>query len=204
MKVGVVIGTFGDLDEWGGIAERALASVEAQTRRVDDYCWMHADTLQEARNQGAERLDDVDWLIFLDADDELDPHYVEEMERQLEYATEHYGDGYGILRPSTIGVYEDGSTDSEPVMIPVRDLRTANCIVIGALCPSKLFFEVGGFREYPILEDWALWRAMVARGAWVLEAAKAVYRVHVRPGSRNTDQRLHGEIYRRILTEVPL
>jgi hypothetical protein len=89
-------------------------------------------------------------------------------------------------------------------MIPLTDLRRANCIVIGAMCPAHLFFEVGGFGEWPMLEDWALWRAMVARGAAIRDAEHAVYRVHVRPESRNTDQGLHRDVYRQIQKAVPL
>lgn len=193
--VGVVIGTYGDREIWQPRARRAMDSLDAQTRRPDDYIWVDDESLQSARNRGAELMGDNDWLIFLDADDELDPRYIERM------LDNPVGD---ICRPATIGVYEDGTTDDAPVMIPWRDLKTANCIVIGAMVRSKLFFEVGGFDDYPMLEDWALWRKCVAAGAKVSDVPTAVYRIHVRSGSRNTDRRLHGEIYRRIQNEVPL
>lgn len=197
-SVGVVIGTFGNV-QWSQVAERAIESVQAQTYKPADWVHVHANTLAEARNKGADMMD-TEHLIFLDADDELDPYYIEWM------LTSWYLDSSScsIYRPSTLGVYEDGTTDDEPVMIPRTDLKRANCIVIGAMCPSKLFFEVGGFGEWPILEDWALWRAMRAKGAAIRDVKEAVYRVHVRPESRNTDQGLHGKVYREIQKAVPL
>lgn len=197
--VGVVVGTYGDPDVWGPLSKRALASIEAQTSLPDDYVSVHSDSLRQARNGGAAILD-TDYLIFLDADDELDPRYVEEMRNALSRAH----DPWIIYRPSTFGIYEDGTCDGRPAMIPSTDLKRTNCIVIGAMCPKDMFHEVGGFKDYPILEDWALWRAMVAEGAIVKEVPHAIYRVHVRPQSRNTDHGLHRGVYSRILKEVPL
>jgi hypothetical protein len=128
------------------------------------------------------------WLIFLDADDELDERYIERM-------MEGSGD---IRRPSTIGVYRDGTEDDAAVMIPRTDLRVANCIVIGAMHKASLFFQVGGFDNYPILEDWDLWQRMVLHGASVVDVPDAIYRVHVRDGSRNADGGLHRHTYARI------
>lgn len=191
-SVAVIIGTFGDKEVWEPLVHRAMASAGNQTRPADRIVWCHALTLQQARNGGAAGLD-VDWLIFLDADDELDTSYVEHM---LE---ERRGD---VKVPLTLGVYEDGSTDGAPVRIPWRDLRVANFVVIGAMHRRVLFEQVGGFPDYPILEDWAYWRKLHALEAKFYDSM-AIYRVHVRPGSRN-DQANHGEVYSRILREIPL
>lgn len=193
-NVGVAIGTFGDRLEWTNYARRAIHSVQRQTVAAN-YSHVHHRSLKEARNAAAESLSSSKWLIFLDADDELDERYVERMLACPE------GD---IRRPATIGVYHDGSEDPAPVMIPKRDLKVSNSIVIGAMHPAKFFFGVGGFDDYPILEDWALWRKMVAAGASVVDVPDAIYRIHVREGSRNTDEQLHGRIYQRIIREVPL
>lgn len=187
MNIGVVVGTYGDKDKWGPLAQRAMASVEANTQLPAKAMWCHEDTLQNARNHGARQLD-TDWLIFLDADDELDVRYIEAM-----------SDGLGDIRkPRTLGVYPDGSTDDSPAMIPTRDLSTANHIVIGAMCRAELFWDVEGFRDWPVLEDWCLWRRMVRAGAVVGEVPDAIYRIHVNEGSRNTNQALHDKVYRTI------
>lgn len=189
--VGVVIGTYGDRLEWGPCAKNAMASVVRQTRAANECVAIHAETLQQARNRGAEFVADCDWLLFLDADDELDPLYLETMlERPM-------GD---ILRPSTLGVYEDGSTDTEAVMIPWKPINEANSIVIGAVCRTELFVQAGGFHDHPILEDWCLWRRlMLDHDAVVCDVPGAVYRVTVRPGSRNTDTTLHSKVYSEIV-----
>lgn len=197
--VGVVIGTFGNRVEWSRRAQEAIQSVKAQTSPPDAWIHKHSKNLADARNEGADALD-VDYLIFLDADDTLDSRYVEEMRNALSRAQ----DAWCIYRPSTFGIYEDGTSDEKPVMIPRTDLRRTNCIVIGAMCPTDMFYEVGGFKQYPILEDWALWRAMVANGAIVKDVPHAIYRVYVRTQSRNQDQKQHGQVYKQILREVAL
>lgn len=171
-----------------------MESVRAQTRLPDYVTWPHGVTLSEARNFGAQCCR-TDWLIFLDADDALDPGYIEAM-----LAVEE-GD---IRRPATLGVYEDGSTDDESVMIPRKDIAVANYIVIGAMCRREQFLSAGGFPELPILEDWALWRRLIASGSTVVDVPDAVYRVGVNPQGRNQDQRLHSTIYRQIRDTHPM
>ena len=185
LKVGVVIGTFGDITKCNSLALNAVKS--AEDAGVDKVIWMHRGTLHEARNAGAKMLD-TEWLIFLDADDELDEGYIDAM-------LEGEGD---IRKPSTLGVYPDGSEDDAPTMIPEKDLDRANHIVIGAMCRAELFWKVEGFRDYPVLEDWDLWRRMCRAGATVGEVPDAVYRVHVNPDSRNSNQDLHDRVYQQI------
>lgn len=183
--VAVIIGTFGDIVEWTPLVQRASASITAQTHPADFVIWKHADTLQHARNWGAGDATRADWFIFLDADDELEPTYIEEMLRAT-------GD---IRRPSTRGIYEDGTIEDPPSLIPERDLNVANYIVIGAMIRAAMFFDVDGFDDYPILEDWALWLKMVHHQNAVITAVPAaVYRIHVRSGSRNTEPE-HRAVY---------
>lgn len=194
MNVGIVVGTFGS-EEWRLKGAEAAASALNQTVPAD-VVHVHSETLARARNEGAfgfhiRSMRSPDWLIFLDADDRLDPKYVESMLKV---------DG-DIRKPSTFGVYPDGTTDDAPCMIPTRDLRISNHIVIGAMCNIHLFHEVGGFRELAALEDWDLWVRMVLAGASVVECPEAIYRVGVNPDSRNTDTRMHNRIYNQIKAE---
>lgn len=186
-NVTVVVGTFGEESVWEPLARRAMASVERQTVLPDEILWVHRDSLQEARNTGAE-MAGTEWLIFLDADDELDQGYVEAMLRAP-------GD---LRRPMTLGVYEDGSEDAAPIFIPRKPLLEANFIVIGAMCRREQFLRLGGFDDYPMLEDWALWLKMACDGAEIADAHGAIYRVHVRPDSRNTGGNLANKTYSRI------
>jgi GT2 family glycosyltransferase len=134
------------------------------------------------------RLSDAEWLIFLDADDELDSHYIEEMLK-----------GQGDIRqPSTLGVV-NGKEDDYPVLIPPHPggFLVGNHLVIGCMVRRKLFLDVGGFRNLPILEDWDLWIRCILYDGKVGTVPKAIYRVHVNPNSRN-QQDGHGKTYTEI------
>lgn len=187
-SVSVIIPVCGD-SEWDEIAQRAEASAWDQSHKPDQVLVVRADTVAQARNQGSE-MATSDWQIFLDADDTLDHWYVQAM-------TDACLSENRIYRPCTLGVYEDGTEDAEPVLIPRRNLNTGNFIVIGAMHRRDAFMKAGGFQEYPILEDWDLWLTMVNQGAEVREVPHAIYRVSVRPGSRNADPR-HGQVYLQI------
>lgn len=186
--VTVVIATFGDdYHKWDDLAQRAEKSVQRQTVHPK-FVRSHMDTLQAARNIGAVQAG-TEYLIFLDADDELDKHYVEAM-----LAAE--GD---IRRPATLGVV-NGVEDDYPVMIPVANLLERNYIVIGAMVRRDMFMRLHGFDDYPVLEDWALWLKMVQAGASIVEVPDAIYRVHVQPDSRNqpTEMASYGKTYSQI------
>ena len=183
--VTIVIGTFGDPQWcWRGNALRQREEVKHRVKRVLSS---HGKTLAVARNDGAKAAQ-TEWLIFLDADDELAPGYVEAMLA---------GEG-DIRKPATLGFYPDGTEDEAPAIIPERAIAMAKRIVIGAMCRRDLFLEVGGFREWPVLEDWDLWRRMVAAGATVGTVPEAVYRVGVNPDSRNQNSEVHNKTYWKI------
>ncbi len=184
MSVDVIIGTYGDRSKWEPLAKRAIDSASDQARTN----WYHSETLAKARNWGASESPNK-WLIFLDADDELSPGYVDAMVEVAE-ATD-----CDIFKPSTLGVV-NGKEDDEAVMIPRRDLLRANHIVIGAMVRRELFDASGGFRELPALEDWDLWlRLALEFDAQITEVPDAVYRVHVQPNSRNQNVKAHREAY---------
>jgi GT2 family glycosyltransferase len=147
-------------------------------------------TVSQARNIGALHVG-ADWLIFLDADDELDPRYVEEMLA---------GEG-DIRQPSTLGVI-NGVEDDYPVLIPPGpNFMAKNHLIIGCMVRRDLFIAAGGFRDLPVLEDWDLWIRLRLAGATVGQCPKAVYRVHVRPNSRNQDVGLHARVFQQIQDE---
>lgn len=181
--VSIIIGTYGSEDLWDSIAQPAMESAKNQSHPAE-VIRSHGHNLQEARNYGAEEATG-EWLVFLDADDELDAEYVESM---LD------GDG-DIRQPSTLGIV-DGQPDDYPVLIPRRNLLEANFLVIGSMVRRSLFLDVGGFDDYPILEDWGLWLKLWIEGAQIGTAPNAIYRVHVnRNGRNNREPSLHGQYY---------
>lgn len=187
-RVAVIVAYYGDEKIWRPLADRASKSVIGQQDAISVLS--SSDTLAKARNNSALNLP-VEWLIFLDADDELSPGYTEAMLVAADANPEA-----SIFKPATFGVYEDGSEDEKPVMIERRNLLKSNHIVIGAMVKRDLFVTAGGFRELPALEDWDLWlRLALEFDAKIVEVPDAVYRVHVRQDSRNKDIRAHHDAY---------
>lgn len=193
--ISVVVSTFGD-ESWKGLAQRAIDSALRQSMAAEDVYYNHCDTLHEARNLGAEQAKG-DWLVFLDADDELDYSYIEEMHRVI------LDEGYSrpwLVQPHTLGV-QGGKEDPHAVLIPKRNLIDANYLVIGTAVRRDQFLRVGGFRDLPLYEDWDLWLRCVMDGAKVTSSL-AIYRIHVNDNSRNMPAReKQVEVYNRIRTE---
>jgi glycosyltransferase involved in cell wall biosynthesis len=169
---------------WDELAARAQASAEIQG--CADVIVSRASSLYAARNLGLEV--ETEWLCFLDADDELAPGYCEAM-------LQANGD---VIQPATLGVVDGVEDDHCVVIKPAASLRERNHIVIGAFVKTALFRKVGGFDDYPVLEDWALWLKCWRVGASFSVAPEAVYKVHVRSGSRNDQIALHHLWYSRI------
>lgn len=185
---GIVIGTFGH-EDWNMIGTVLMHETEEKFPEAKVVHVHHESSLGAARNEGAS-LVDSEWLIFLDADDRLGDGYVEAMST-----------GKRLLRqPATRGFYPDGTKDDEAVIIPERNFRRSNHLVIGTACSHALFDHVGGFdEELQALEDWDLWLRMWLEGAEWEPIPEAVYWVHVTDSSRNTQTAVHHDAYRKIL-----
>lgn len=179
MDVTVVVPSFGDAS-WYWLAEtRAVRSVKDMGVPV---IHIHARTLCEARNLGLE-LVQTEWVCFLDADDELEPGYFEAMA---------WTDGY--VRVPQVRRTDGESEDRVPWFPKVvghehqcfeECLAEGNWVVVGAVVLTDLLREVGGWPDYPIWEDWAVWLKCALAGARFDRVPDAVYRAYMTPGSRN-------------------
>ena len=195
MDVTIVVSTFGGA-EWQELAEsRAIPSAIEQAPVIH----AHGDTLAKARNQGLQAVES-EWVIFLDADDELTPGYVDSMRQGLADlrapAVEYVGTRIQApYVPKVAGHSHDCSGDC---------LVDGNWLVIGTAARADILREVGGFREHPVYEDWCLWLRCYLAGASVEALPEAVYRAHVRRDSRNrapsmqVKNRIHYEIVKAI------
>ena len=169
----MLICTFGDRDTWNPLAGRALRSAGNQGMQPDEVIRIHRDTLYQAR-RAALLAANTDWIIHLDADDELDPDYI--------HAMMHTPAG----RPELLYPMVQRGLNSEPIEFPVRDLLEGNFMVIGTMVRRKQFLEAGGFPDLDCYEDWAAWLRMVkVVGCRFGLVRDAVYVVHERPNSRN-------------------
>jgi glycosyltransferase involved in cell wall biosynthesis len=175
--VTVCVATFGDTS-WCRTAEQvALPSARATGAQV---VYAHADTLWNARNAALDHVDTT-WVVYLDADDELEDGYLNAMDAAT-----------GDVRVPRVRYVTDPARLPKPVMPRVAGHRhvctpaclpCGNWIVIGAQASTQLLRDVGGWRAYG-WEDWDLWLRCHLAGAHIQPVPAAIYRAHVHPGSR--------------------
>ena len=119
-----------------------------------------------ARNQSARKATG-DWLIFLDADDELADGYVDAMRTALE----EFRAGATLFTPR-VSYVQNGRRES-PKFWPEVPYQDANWLVIGTMIYRGLFYRLGGFKNYGdppgsnAFEDWGLWALAQKNGATV-------------------------------------
>lgn len=179
MDVTIAVCTFGD-DSWIGMArERAVPSAEQFGVPV---LQIHAGTLDGARNLALHQCQ-TERMVFLDADDELEPGYLDIM-----------GTATGDIRVPSVRYVSPGRWPRARMPRVVGHqhhdctaecLEWGNWVVIGACAPAALLRQVGGWREFPVYEDYDLWVRCWQAGATFERVEAAVYRAHVRPDSRN-------------------
>lgn len=177
MDVTVVIATFGD-PAWERLADRAAASVPDGIPVIRE----HAGTLHDARNTGLERVT-TEWVCHLDADDEIEPGYFEAMSKataDVRAPAVRYCINCKHRRAPYIPRVSGHTHDCEADCLPA-----GNWLVIGTVARSELLHRVGGWRDFPVYEDWDLWLRCHLAGASMQAVPDAVYRAHVRFGSRN-------------------
>ena len=193
MRVSVLIATYGS-EEWRELAwSRAYPSAAAQTEDVQVFHDPEG-TIASVRNELGNTATG-DWLLMLDADDELAPGYLGAMER----AAEREGhDGNLLLTPA---VNIKGRFWREG---PIEE---TNWLVIGTLVRRETFLKVGGFRDYPHgWDDWALWVKCVQAGARIVKVPDAVYIAHRNSESKKNvswrDSKWQVETHNRIANEL--
>lgn len=178
MDVTIAVATFGDRS-WVDLArERAIPSAEQFGCRI---VHVHADTLMAARNEALTQVD-TEWVIHLDADDELEAGYIDAMAA-----------GSADLRAPAVRYMQGRWPD--PLRIPkvaghqhdcvAECLREGNWLVIGTAVCAEMVRQVGGWRDFEWSEDWDLWVRCWLAGATVEALPDAIYRAHVRRDSRN-------------------
>jgi glycosyltransferase involved in cell wall biosynthesis len=176
MDATVAVATFGDRS-WQEMAEsRAVPSAMAQAPVIR----VHGESLHEARNAALAAVY-TEWIVYLDADDELEPGYIKAM------AT-----GTADVR-GPVARYIRGRRERlwQPRVAGHEHNCTANCLpdgnwlLIGSAVRTDLLRRAGGWRDFPWSEDWDMWlRCWKAGGTFEL-IPDAIYRAHVRPDSRN-------------------
>lgn len=202
MDVTIAIATFGD-DSWRTLAEeRAWSSAQAvrfATEHDVTIIGYHGSSLDQARNHLL-AVAQTEWIVFLDADDELTPGYIDAMatsSADLRAPSVSYVRKYRAPRrpgmPRVAGHTHDCTADCLP---------EGNWLVVGTAARTDLLRQVGGWHDWPLYEDWDLWLRCWRQGATIEAVPAAVYRAHVRFDSRNRapamryKDRVHRAIYR--------
>lgn len=178
MDVTVAISTYG-APTWKRLAlARAWPSAAALGVKV---IHTHAGSLHDARNRSLAQVE-TEWVVHLDADDELEAGYFDAM------AT-----GTADVRAPAVR-YIHGSQADWPKMPRVSGhaheceapcLTQGNWLVVGACVRTNLLRAAGGWWDYPVYEDWSSWLRCYLAGASFEAIPQAIYRAHVRRGSRN-------------------
>jgi len=178
--ISIVVATYGDRSIWDPLAERAVRSAVKEVPGAFVHR-IHGETLHGARNAGLE-CTKTEHIIFLDADDELEPGYVETLLR-----------GTADVRAPAVR-YVHGVRPGEPKMPKVSGhthdcvaecLAFGNYIIIGAMVRTELLRRVGGWHDHAWSEDFCTWVRCWKAAATFESLPQAVYRAHVRANSRN-------------------
>ncbi len=171
----VIIPIYGDIRFWQPLANRAAQSVVNQTVKAEVLTFSTGANIADARNKFGLQPHGCEYVIFLDADDELHPSYIEEMLK-----------GNGDIRVPTVHKHYSNGRVLKGAYEP-KDLITGNYIVVGAMIKAELFNKLEGFHNYESLEDWDLWLRAEEAGATFEQIPGAIYKVNKRPGSRNSN-----------------
>jgi glycosyltransferase involved in cell wall biosynthesis len=178
-EITVVVATF-DGWHWVDLAnDRAIPSAKSQGVVT---IHAHDGTLQQARNAALAQVS-TEWVVFLDADDELEAGYFDAMAAGTA----------DVRAPSVRYVRPNGSAEWPYVpRVPGHDhdcggecLPYGNWLVVGSMVRTDLVRSVGGWEDWPLYEDWDLWLRCFQAGATIEAIPRAVYRAHVRRTSRN-------------------
>ena len=182
MSFTIVIASHGD-DHWRDLAwSRAWPSAQDQGAEVLIEHDPDA-TRAEVRNRLIEQARG-DWIITLDADDELDPGYVEAMDATRMRRV--YQDKWAepcLMTPQV--AYVRGGRRRKAFFWPEVELKRNNWLVVGTAAPRSLMLEVGGWRTFTgsgVLnewDDWDMWIRCVKAGAEIERVPGAVYVAHV-------------------------
>lgn len=186
MSFSIIIATHGD-ESWHKLAwERAWPSAKNQGAEVlIDH--VPDATRAQVRNRLIKEASG-DWIITLDADDELAPGYVTALERAFKewakHKTMYVGKVMPLLTPQ-VSYVRPGKLEPEKFW-PEVDLADGNWMVVGTAAPRALMLEVGGWRTFTgsgVLnewDDWDMWIRCVQAGAGIVKVPDAVYVAHVR------------------------
>jgi len=143
----------------------------------------------EARNVGI-RSATSEYVMVLDADDQLHPLYIERVASLLDENPQ------AAIAYSS---YREFGDRNRVVTLPPFDpvVLLTDCIIMGcAMFRKSIWQMLGGYDPNQIFEDWELWIRIVTRGWKALGTPEPLYFYRVHGGSKDAEanrHRLEGE-----------
>jgi glycosyltransferase involved in cell wall biosynthesis len=181
-----------------------VSSVLRQTKNPKEIIIVHdgcdepmahvgADTIILKANKGVAGARDVAFkystgalILFVDGDDVLDPDYLEKMTWVI---------GKRNADIAFPDMYMWGGEETKLVKIPnkinPKFIRTFHKIVIPVTCLMKreVYQKVGGFREWPVLEDVDFWVRAMCNG-YIFKKAETLLWYRRTPDTRNSSMEI--------------
>lgn len=173
MEIQVIVTTWGH-PSWAGLASRVAIPSACDQAPVYHHHTPEAPSAGAARNQAVEIADPQEWILFLDADDELAPGYVAAMRAAVEHDEQ-------LLVPAL-------QLPGKPArVLDNRDIvHGDNPCPIGTVIHRSMFEEAGQFWDEPAWEDYSLFRRAVLAGAEIQFVPDAIYVAHSTSSGRNS------------------
>lgn len=142
----------------------------------------------KARHEGF-RFSTSKLILFIDGDDKLFPDYIERMVPNLLEADITYPNWFLA-----------NGVENELVDVPeTLDLRKKNSVLISSMMKREVYEKLGGFRDYPIYEDWDFWLRAEKQGFKFKKANTSLW-YRQTPDSRNRKSKEFREsIFRKII-----
>ncbi len=189
MTFSIIIASYGTR-RWKNLGDnRAYPS--AITQGAHEVIRLHEPdgTVASVRNRAAVRATG-DFLVFLDADDELAPGYIAAMQEMNRLLIPPPPGASWLLTPKVRDINRQSRRQGRDDFRRECDLRDSNWLVIGTAVSRTLFHQVDGFddrEDYGAYEDWALWLKCTKGGAVPVKVPDAVYVVHWDMNSRHRE-----------------
>ncbi len=172
-----------------------LDSIESLNKYRQKYTVIDKENtgLANTRNVAIE-ISRTEFIVCLDADDVLEPTYIEELLRVIKNNNE-----LGFVT-SWVQLFEGSQSIWETSKFDKIKLLKENCIHVASLFRKEAWKQVGGYDEKLIgYQDWNFWLGLVAKGyKWeVVEKCLFNYRVREQSMIQNSDGKR-----REILSEI--
>ncbi|MBI5231732.1 MAG: glycosyltransferase [Coriobacteriales bacterium] len=183
----LVIVDDGSTDDTAASA-RSFAEREGRITLLEEP---HAGVASARNKAGSEAK--TEFLVFLDADDELLPDYLAEMDSFIQAHPE-----FDIYHPNLRTELGEGRSQAFSDRAEVDTLAFSDllggCVIAlgGAIVRAELFRRLGGFREGVHCEDYDFWLRGTALGASALYLPKTLYVYHQDLDGRRSEDAVRG------------